>query len=258
MMSIFGVMDNQDVNTSSFGSDVSDQQSSGRILLVDDDFKFCRLTSSYLERYGYEVTCAHNGNSAIDMALTRTYDAIILDVMMPGSDGYQVLRRIRDNSDVPVLMLTALGDQETERIIGLEIGADDYLPKTFSPRELLARLKAVLRRNKRTNKPEQLAIGGLTINISNRSATVDDESISLTPLEFDLLLALAQAKGRIKTRDQLLETISDRSYDGSDRSIDVHISALRKKLKDDAVSPRFIRTVRSAGYMLINSEETRT
>jgi DNA-binding response OmpR family regulator len=229
-----------------------------RVLFVDDDIKFCRLTSSYLTKHGYEVTLVHEGNAALQQAATASWDAIILDVMLPGIDGYEVLRRIRERSEVPVLMLTALGDEETDRIVGLEIGADDYLPKTFSPRELLARLKAVVRRSVRTQSTNhEQVLGSLTINPSARLAHLDNELLPLTSVEFDLLLVLVQAKGRIKTREQLLSEIRDRNFDISDRSIDVHISGLRRKLQDDPKNPRFIRTVRSAGYLFINQEESK-
>lgn len=228
-----------------------------KLLIVDDDIKFCRLICDYLTRYGFEVTLAHEGEAAIRLSTSNSYDAVILDVMLPGIDGYEVLKKVRDTSDVPVLMLTALGD-ETDRIVGLEIGADDYLPKTFSPRELLARLRAVLRRSTRTpqtnNSEVEIKAGALHINLLNRSATLGNELLNLTPVEFDLLVVLAQARGRIKTREQLLDEIRDRNYDTNDRSIDVHISALRRKLHDDPKSPKFIRTVRSAGYMLINQD----
>jgi DNA-binding response OmpR family regulator len=168
------------------------------------------------------------------------------------------LQKIRATSDVPVLMLTARGE-ETDRIVGLEFGADDYLPKTFSTRELLARLRAVTRRLYRAPKIERaseadLVVGPLRIAADARSATLEDHPLSLTPVEFDLLLSLARAAGRVKTRDQLLEEIRERDYEVFDRSIDVHISALRRKLGDDARSPRYIRTFRSAGYMLIHPE----
>jgi DNA-binding response OmpR family regulator len=228
-----------------------------RLLVVDDDIKFCRLICDYLTRYGFEVTLAHEGEAAIRLSSSNTFDAVILDVMLPGIDGYEVLKKVRDTSDIPVLMLTALGD-ETDRIVGLEIGADDYLPKTFSPRELLARLRAVLRRSTRTpqsnNAEVEVNAGSIHINLLNRSATNKNELLNLTPVEFDLLVVLAQARGRIKTREQLLDEIRDRNYDTNDRSIDVHISALRRKLHDDPKSPKYIRTVRSAGYMLINQE----
>lgn len=233
-----------------------------RLLLVDDDLKFCRLISDYLGLHGFDVTAVHEGNAAVQTATSpRPWDAVILDVMLPGVNGYEVLRKLRDCSQVPVLMLTALGRDETERIVGLEIGADDYLPKTSSPRELLARLRAVLRRSRQTTDQRnpgcrnQLVVGLLAIDLSTRTATVNGELLILTPVEFDLLVVLAQSGGRIKTRAQLLNEIRDRNYDIFDRSIDVHISALRKKLGDDPKNPRFIRTVRSAGYMFLHRAE---
>lgn len=224
-----------------------------RLLLVDDDQKYCRLISDYLSRYGYEVTAVHDGQSGLQLSVDHGFDAIILDVMLPGLDGYAVLKKLREQSQIPVLMLTALGD-ETDRIVGLEIGADDYLPKTFSPRELLARLRAVLRRTKaveQSNKTE-ITVGPLTIDLLARRANLGDELLTLTPVEFDLLVVLAQAKGRVQTREHLLNEIRERNYDIFDRTIDVHISALRRKLQDDPKNPRFIRTVRAAGYMLID------
>ncbi len=227
-----------------------------KLLIVEDDMKFCRLISDYLRRFGFEITPHHSGEDAVQRIVSGGWDAVILDVMLPGLDGYEVLRRVRSQSSVPILMLTALGD-ETDRIVGLEIGADDYLPKTFSPRELLARLRAVLRRSMREPLPERSAapsamlVGTLQINLLRRTVHNGEELLNLTPVEFDLLVSLAQAKGRIKSREQLLNEIRDRHFDVLDRSIDVHISGLRRKLKDDPKSPRFIQTIRSAGYMLI-------
>jgi DNA-binding response OmpR family regulator len=227
--------------------------------MIDDDRKLCRLVSTYLEPLGFEVVPVHSGTEGVERATAagETWHAVILDVMLPGMDGFEVLRRIRARSHVPVLMLTARGD-ETDRIVGLEVGADDYLPKTFSTRELLARLRAVLRRSALTATapgaeppPTELVVGPLRINIDARSALLDDAPLALTPVEFDLLASLAKARGRVKSRETLLDEIRDRDYDVFDRSIDVHISSLRKKLKDDAKSPRFIRTFRSAGYMLV-------
>lgn len=227
-----------------------------RLLLIDDDQKFCRLISDYLNRYGYDVTAVHDGALGLQMCSGHGFDAIVLDVMLPGMDGYDVLRKVRESSNIPVLMLTALGD-ETDRIVGLEIGADDYLPKTFSPRELLARLRAVLRRTKivESSTRTEIKIGELTIDLLARKATLDDDLLNLTPVEFDLLVVLAQAKGRVKTREHLLNEIRERNYDIFDRTIDVHISALRRKLQDDPKNPRFIRTVRAAGYLLIDPAE---
>lgn len=242
-----------------FDAALSQTAAKSRLLLVDDDLKFCRLISEYLSRYGFELFCCHDGSSGLNMALNQEFEAIILDVMMPGLDGYEVLRKLREQSQVPVLMLTALGD-ETDRIVGLEIGADDYLPKTFSPRELLARLRAVLRRSKVSDSGSvktELKVGPLSFDLLARQVSLNSELLFLTPVEYDLLVLLAQAKGRVKTREQMLNEIRDRNYDIFDRSIDVHISALRKKLQDDPKNPRFIKTVRAVGYMLIEASESR-
>jgi DNA-binding response OmpR family regulator len=180
--------------------------------------------------------------------------------MLPGLDGFEVLKEIRRTSSVPVLMLTARGE-EADRIVGLEIGADDYLPKTFSTRELLARLRAVTRRSVLTAaNPElavepELVVGKLRVNTAARTSVLDDKPLELTPVEFDLLASLARARGRVKSREQLLDEIRDRNYDVFDRSIDVHISALRKKLGDDPKTPRYIKTVRAAGYMLMRPDD---
>lgn len=229
-----------------------------RLLVIDDDRKLCRLIRDYLNPMGYEVEAAHAGPEGLEKALGGQYGAVILDVMLPGLDGLELLKRLRHSSDVPVLMLTAKGEA-ADRIVGLEIGADDYLPKTFSTRELLARLRAVTRRKNRPSPleredDEDLAVGALRVNCGARVALLRDQPLTLTPVEFDLLAALARARGRVKTRERLLEEVGERGWDVFDRSIDVHISALRKKLGDDPKSPRFIRTVRAAGYMLINPE----
>lgn len=239
--------------TQRFSEDAAPRQN---LLLVDDDIMFCRLISEYLQRYGFVVSCVHEGKAALKLMAESAWDAVILDVMLPEMDGFEILRKIRETSDVPVLMMTALAD-ETDRIVGLEIGADDYLPKSYSPRELLARLKAVLRRLPRAvssnncSEGEVIVLGNLVISQAAHSANLDGEALTLTPVEYHLLVVLAQAAGRIKSREQLLNEIRDRNYDVFDRSIDVHISSLRKKLADDPKSPRFIRTVRTVGYMLI-------
>lgn len=229
-----------------------------RILVIDDDRKLCRLIRDYLTPMGYAVEAVHTGPEGVERATSEPWQAVILDLMLPGLDGFEVLKRIRAKADVPVLMLTARGD-EADRIVGLEIGADDYLPKTFSTRELLARLRAVTRRSTRpagatADAPKELVVGPLRVVPDTRAAVLGDQPLDLTPVEFDLLACLARAKGRVKTREALLEEIRDRNYDVFDRSIDVHISALRKKLGDDPKQPRFIRTYRGAGYMLINPD----
>ncbi len=228
-----------------------------RILLIDDDRKLCRLVHDYLEPMGYQVAMAHSGPEGLEKALAGNFDALILDVMLPGMDGFEVLKKLRHASDVPVLMLTGRGE-ESDRIVGLEIGADDYLPKTFSTRELLARLRAVMRRattrpnSSAEDAPEEFVVGQLRVSPSSRVALLNDQPMTLTPVEFDLLACLAKSKGRVKTREQLLDAISDRNFDVFDRSIDVHISALRKKLGDDPKEPRFIKTLRVAGYLMID------
>ena len=230
-----------------------------RLLLIDDDRKLCRLIAAYLEPLGYDVTAVHTGPEGVERA-AESWQAVILDLMLPGMDGFEVLKQIRKTSDVPVLMLTARGD-EADRIVGLEIGADDYLPKTFSTRELLARLRAVIRRSTiRPGKPASasdapdLHAGPLRMSLGARVVTLEDKPLDVTPVEFDLLACLMRARGRVKSREQLLEEIRDRNYEVFDRSIDVHISALRKKLGDDPKAPRFIRTVRTAGYLLIDPD----
>lgn len=228
------------------------------VLMIDDDRKLCRLVGDYLQPLGFDVTAEHDGAIGATRAVESgaPWQAVILDVMLPSLDGFEVLRRIRRASDLPVLMLTARGD-ETDRIVGLEVGADDYLPKTFSSRELLARLRAVLRRS--AARPAatlpplvEIVVGPLRVRPEARLALLHDQPLALTPVEFDLLASLARAHGRVRTREALLDEIRDRHYDVFDRSIDVHISALRKKLGDDARQPRFIRTLRSAGYMLVD------
>jgi len=229
-----------------------------RLLVIDDDRKLCRLIQDYLDPMGYEVAAVHTGPEGVEAATAGVWQAVLLDVMLPGLDGFEVLKQIRRLSDVPVLMLTARGE-ETDRIVGLELGADDYLPKTFSTRELLARLRAVTRRAGRGRADRdagqlELVVGPLRVNAGARVAVLKDEPLVLTAVEFDLLACLARAPGRVKTREQLVEQVRSRDYDVFDRSVDVHISALRKKLGDDPKTPRFIRTVRSVGYMLIDPE----
>ncbi len=228
-----------------------------QLLIVDDDQKLCRLIAGYLDPLGYEVTAVHTGPEGLERALSATWHAVLLDMMLPGMDGFEVLKRIRQKSEVPVLMLTNRGD-EADRIVGLEMGADDYLPKTCSSREMLARLRAVARRSNRQLPTEaadgDIHVGLLRIQPASYTASLGDKPLHLTPVEYDLLLCLARAVGRVKTRDQLLEEIRERNYEVFDRSIDVHISALRKKLGDDPKHPRFIRTVRTAGYALMHPD----
>jgi two-component system response regulator CpxR len=227
-----------------------------RLLIVDDDRKLAGLIRDYLTPMGYEIELRYNGPDGLAEALAGSYEAVILDVMMPGMDGFAVLRELRKQSDVPVLMLTALGD-EADRIVGLEIGADDYLPKTFSSRELLARLRAVTRRNRSRGDEKalpELVSGPLRLCEETHTAVLDDRPLDLTTIEFAILAALLKSKGRVKTRERLIEEVSDRRFDVFDRSIDVHVSSLRRKLGDDAKNPRFIHTIRGIGYSLREPE----
>jgi two-component system response regulator CpxR len=240
-----------------------DPISGARLLLIDDDEKLCRLLRDYLQPLGYSVDAVHNGAEGLLRAKQGGYAAVILDVMMPRMNGFDALRELRRTSQVPVLMLTALAD-EPDRIAGLEIGADDYLPKTFSPRELLARLRAVLRRSMMSTTPNTAAgndfapppvsVGDLWLDPAARTATLGIQPLILTTVEYDILLGLVKASPRVKTREQLLLEVADRDFEAFDRSIDVHISSLRKKLDDDPKNPRFIHTIRGVGYCIRKPE----
>ncbi|MCL4166453.1 UNVERIFIED_CONTAM: hypothetical protein GTU68_051136 [Idotea baltica] len=200
----------------------------------------------------------HTGTEGLEEARGGEYEAILLDVMMPGMDGFDVLRELRKTSNVPVLMLTAMGE-EADRIVGLELGADDYLPKTFSTRELLARLRAVTRRShlaEPTQSEENIdwVVGKIRLNEGTHTVLLNEEPLDLTALEFAMMACLMRSKGRVKSREQLIEEVSERKFDVFDRSIDVHISALRKKIGDDAKQPSYIRTVRGVGYQLMEPD----
>jgi DNA-binding response OmpR family regulator len=229
-----------------------------KLLLVDDDIKLCRLVRDYLEPMGYSVAVAHTGPEGLEKAVGEEFDAVILDVMLPQLNGFEVLKMLRAKSNVPVLMLTGLGD-EADRIVGLEIGADDYLPKTFSTRELLARLRAVIRRSRITvsqrkdDREPPVIVGGLTVDPEARAVSLNERPLDLTTVEFDLLLSLARASGRVKTRERLLLEVAERDFEAFDRSIDVHISSIRRKMGDDPKSPQFIQTIRGVGYMMLKS-----
>ncbi len=230
-----------------------------KILLVDDDVKLSRMVKEYLEPFGYDVETAETGKIGIEMVNSGGFDAVILDVMLPEMNGFEVLKEIRKVSSVPVLMLTALGD-ESDRIVGLELGADDYLPKTFSTRELLARLRSVVRRSSIAAEQAQpvsteITVRNLLVRPETRSAFLDGKTLHFTPIEFDLLHCLIASKDRILSRDHLLDEISGRDYEVFDRSIDVHISSIRRKLNDDPKNPKFIRTIRSAGYIFADKIE---
>jgi DNA-binding response OmpR family regulator len=223
-----------------------------RILVVDDEERIRSIVRSYLQQEGYQVDEAATGEDAIARIRERTPDLVVLDVRLPGIDGMEVLRHVRRVSDVYVIMLTARTD-ETDKLIGLEVGADDYMTKPFSPRELVARVKAVLRRGRSSvaSDDELLRFEGLDIDLARREATVDSSPVELTSLEFDLLAALTSAPGRVFTRRQLIERVWGWDFFGDDRIVDVHVRNIRKALGDPADAPRFIGTVRGVGYKFV-------
>jgi DNA-binding response OmpR family regulator len=223
-----------------------------RVLHIDDDARFAELVAKYLSQNGITVLRAEDGGRGL-AALDGTIDAVLLDVMMPGLDGLEVVRRIRARSNVPVLMLTAKGD-ETDRVVGLELGADDYLAKPFSPRELLARLRAVLRRTHPDAVSAQITVGDIAIDTTAREARKAGQRLELTGVEFDLLVTLARRAGRVISRDALLAQAGREDANVDERAVDVHISHLRRKIGDDARSPKRIRTVRGVGYVLVRDE----
>jgi two-component system OmpR family response regulator len=220
-----------------------------RVLCVDDDVRLFELLAAYLGPNGVTLVHAPDGTKGLAALKSDVFDAVLLDVMMPGLDGLAVCRRIRETSQVPILMLTARGD-EADRVVGLELGADDYIPKPFSPRELLARLRAVLRRSQPAAEAKQIVVGRLAIDVEARRVRVGAAVPELTGLEFDILLALARRPGRVVPRETLLGEAGRQDVTVSDRTVDVHVSHLRRKLGDDPRTPRLIKTVRGVGYVL--------
>ena len=217
-----------------------------RLLLIDDDRRLHELLSDYFREGDVALTGAAGGEEGLAALRVGVFDAVLLDVMMPGQSGLEVLRRIRAESQVPVIMLTARGD-EADRVVGLELGADDYVPKPFSPRELLARVRAVLRRVGPSTE-ERLCAAGVEAELGSRRVKVDGEEVELTGLEFDILVALLRRAGRVVPRQSLLEEAGRYEATG-ERTVDVHISKLRRKLGDDSKTPTRIRTVRGVGYV---------
>jgi two-component system, OmpR family, response regulator len=220
-----------------------------RLLVIDDDARLFDLLRSYLGQNGIDLTHARDGRQGLAELERSVYDAVLLDVMMPGVDGIETLKKLRQKSRIPVIMLTARGD-ESDRVVGLELGADDYVAKPFSPRELLARIRAVLRRMQPDATGERLSAGGVVVDVGARRAEVDGQPLDLTGLEFDILVALVRRAGRVVPRTALLAEAGRDDVMVSERTVDVHISRLRKKLGDDPRSPHRIRTVRGVGYVL--------
>lgn len=224
-----------------------------RVLVVDDDTRMSSMLSTYLGNAGFSVSTRDRAVSGLHEARAGRYDAVLLDVMLPDGDGFELCRQIRAESDVPILMLTARGD-ELDRIVGLELGADDYLPKPFHPRELLARLRAILRRTRSSQVGETLRFGRLEVDPGARVARLDGAVLDMTAHQFELLLALAERPGRVLSREQLMKIVRDEELDAFDRSIDVHISRIRAAIEDDPKRPVRIRTVRGMGYLFAESQ----
>jgi DNA-binding response OmpR family regulator len=227
-----------------------------RILMIEDDRRLAKMVADYLVENGFDLSTREDGASGMALARREPFDAIILDLMLPDVDGFEVCRRLRAESDVPILMLTARGEA-TDRIIGLELGADDYLPKPFNPRELLARLRAILRRRapQTEGRTPLLRFGRLEIDRDARVARLDDRPCTLTSHQFELLRVLAESVGRVLTREALMARLRGEPLEAFDRSIDVHISRIRAAIEDDPKHPRRILTIRGAGYLFAKSQD---
>jgi len=227
-----------------------------QILIIDDDTELCDLLTEYLEQECFEITACHDAQKGLAAALSGAYSFVVLDVMLPGFSGFDLLRQVRLSSTIPVLMLTARGD-EIDRIVGLEMGADDYLPKPFNPRELVARIKAIQRRgesgfsNLRNSNPSRMVFDDIILDFGTRTVLQDTIEVPLTAMEFSLLSALVNKIGQVVHRDDLANEVLGRKLEMFDRSIDVHISSLRKKLGRNVNGIERIKTVRSVGYMYI-------
>jgi DNA-binding response OmpR family regulator len=225
-----------------------------RILLIEDDARLAGMVSEYLGEAGFRVSVAAEGRSGLERLAREPFDALVLDLMLPDMDGLELCRQLRAKSDLPLLMLTARGDA-ADRIVGLEIGADDYLPKPFEPRELLARLRAILRRGKGGAAARPLRFGRLEIDRDARSASVDGNACSLTGYQFALLVALAENAGRVLSREALMDLVKGEPLEAFDRSIDVHVSRIRAAIEDDPKKPRRIITVRGTGYVFAKAQD---
>ena len=226
-----------------------------RILLIEDDPRLAGLVTEYLGEAGFVVSTAATGRAGLDRIGREPYDAVVLDLMLPDIDGLEVCRQLRaSSSEVPVLMLTARGDM-MDRVVGLEIGADDYMPKPFEPRELLARLRAILRRRPSARGSDVLRFGRLEIDRGARAVRVDGTERSLTSHQFTLLVALAEKAGRVLSRDSLMDLVKGETLEAFDRSIDVHVSRIRAAIEDDPKKPRRIITVRGAGYVFARQQD---
>jgi two-component system, OmpR family, response regulator CpxR len=222
-----------------------------RVLIVDDDVELCELVTEYLEPEGFSIEAVHDGETGLQRALSGEHVLIVLDVMLPRMNGLDVLRRLRGQSQTPVIILTARGD-DVDRIVGLEIGADDYLPKPFNPRELVARIRAILRRSQPTpdsETPQKISVGDVALDPASRTVRRAGESVELTSVEFSLLEILLRSAGQVVTREQIAEEVLDRKFMAYDRSIDMHVSKVRRKLGPQPGGDERIKTIRGVGYI---------
>jgi DNA-binding response OmpR family regulator len=224
------------------------------ILIIEDDERLSAMVAEYLQQSGFRVSARAEGGEGLSLLEREPFDALILDLMLPDLDGFEVCRRVRAGSDIPILMLTARGEA-TDRVVGLELGADDYLPKPFNPRELLARLRAILRRRAPSTPEAALRFGRLEIDRGARAVRLDGEDKPLTAHQYALLIALAENAGRIMSRESLMDLLKGEPLEAFDRSIDVHISRIRAAIEDDPKRPRRIITVRSAGYVFAKIQD---
>jgi two-component system, OmpR family, response regulator CpxR len=228
------------------------------ILVIDDDVELCSLVGEYLAPEGFQVECVHDGSRGLERAANGEHLLVVLDVMLPGLNGFEVLRRLRDKSRIPVLLLTARGE-DVDRIVGLEIGADDYLPKPFNPRELVARIRAILRRTqapeKGTASTEIVRVGDVQLDPGTRTVLQNGRPVELTSVEFNLLHALLREAGRVVPRERLVDIVLSRKFSPFDRSIDMHVSKIRRKLGDSEAGTDHIKTVRGVGYIFARSPE---
>ena len=225
-----------------------------RVLLIEDDSRLADMVGEYLGKAGFHVIHAESGTRGLALHGREPLDVVILDLMLPDTDGLDVCRQIRARSDTPILMLTARGDP-MDRVVGLEMGADDYLPKPFEPRELLARLRVILRRGRAGPKPDLLRYGRLEIDRGAREVRLDGMPRPLTSYQFALLLALAEHAGRVMSRDALMDAVKGEQFEAFDRSIDVHVSRIRAAIEDDPRKPRRVITVRGTGYVFAKAQE---
>src|SRR5215467_4747385 len=237
------------------------ESTSGRILVIDDDPELCKLVARFLGAEGFRVETVRAGVQGVERARSGEHDLIVLDVMLPGMDGFEILRRVRADSRTPVLMLTARGD-DLDRILGLEIGADDYLPKPFNPRELAARIRAILRRVKASSSTQSdstpIIVGDLELNVGSRLVRLGTEVLNLTTVEFDLLEKFVKSVGRVVSREELVREVLGREFSPFDRSIDTHVCNLRKKVGPYSDGTERIKGVRGVGYLFALSNETKS